>query len=116
MIQSTDSGFFLIQEEFLQFQLDLGTGNGTFHATRTQTNDAINQQRRLAHATVAMASTYSLCLSPYSEVEAAAAPAVVSPAPRVFAVPVFASAPALAAALPPAVPVVACKATTKKRA
>lgn len=51
--------------------------------------------------------TYSLCLSPCSSAAAVAAPAVVSPALRVFAAPASSSAPAPAVVWLPAAPVVA---------
>ena len=51
--------------------------------------------------------TYSLCLSLYSSAAKAVAPVDASPAPRVFVAQVSSSVPALAAALLPAVPVVA---------
>lgn len=51
--------------------------------------------------------TYSLCLSLYSSAATAVAPVDASPAPRVFVAQVSSSVPALAAALLPAVPVVA---------
>lgn len=51
--------------------------------------------------------TYSLCLSPCSSAAVVAAPAVVSPALRVFAAPASSSAPAPAVVWLPAAPVVA---------